>query len=192
MRKTPTVATGVAIAAGGLMAAALVTPTLSASADGDATAPDPARTASAQKALTGFSCNGGATRATRNIGIYDGFFQIPAGTTKALPGSMKFKGPKRGKDTVSVSVTGFGYLYAAYQIGAVTVTVDGKPLKPSTLGSPAYWMSAGNSDGYASGAAQFCGKVGKGRHTVRVRFTNTSGGSNWGLYSAVAHAELSK
>ncbi|UYM05071.1 hypothetical protein [Solicola gregarius] len=191
MRKTPTLATGVAIAAGGLMAAALVTPTLSASADGDG-APPPGleRTASAQKALTGFSCSGGSTKASRNLGIYDGFFDIPAGTTKSLPGKMTFKGPKKGKDTVSVAVTGFGYLYGAYQLGAVTVTVDGNPLKPGTLATPAYWMGSGDSSGYTSGAAQFCGKVGKGRHTVRVKFTNTSGASSWGLYSATAHAEL--
>ena len=192
MTKTRTAVTGVAIAGAGLIATALVTPALSAGAEGGdgaaPQAPSATESAAAQRALTGFSCNGGATKAVRNAGIYDGAFEIPTTGTKRLPGKITLKGPKKGKDTVSVAVTGYGVLYSAYQHGYVDVLVDGKPLRPSTLSSSTPFMVAGNTSDYEVGAAQFCGRIGKGKHNVKVRFKNTSG-SQWYLYSATAHVE---
>lgn len=187
MRKTPTVATGVAIAAGGLMAAALVTPTLSASADGPSGERADRKHNETSRMLTSLSCNGGASKAVRNSGLGDGTFSVPPAGRVSLPGTMKLKGPKKGKDVVSVAVTadiGLGSAGAAN----VDVLVDGKPLKPSTLTTPVI-LAEGAANTHTAGAAQFCGKIGKGRHNVRIRFSDFPGGSGWHMHSVVAHVE---
>lgn len=183
MRKTPTVVTGVAIAAGGLMAAALVTPTLSASADGDDGSRKGHETSS--RKLTAFSCNGGATKAVRNIGVFDGSFTVPAGDTRRLPGTIKLKGPKKRKDVVSVTLTGNVGLGSS-SIAFADVLVDGKPLRPGTLTSSVI-VADSEPNTHTMAAAQFCGKIGKGRHNVKIRFRDTGNGHHYD--SVVAHVE---
>ena len=191
MRKTPTVATGVAIAAGGLMAAALVTPTLSASADNDGNGS--ARTEAAHDSSgqrVGFTCNGGAQRLVRTLGMFDDTLNVPADGSARLPGTIRFKGPKRGKDVVSVNLTAEGGL-ESNSAGFVDVRLDGKPLKPGSLTNFVYLLE-GTANTHTVGAAQFCGKVGRGRHNITIRFRDTGATSGWHVHTAMAHVEVNK
>lgn len=190
MRKTPTLATGVAIAAGGLMAAALVTPTLSASADGDDNARSEAAHDTSGAKTVGFTCNGGAQTQMRTLGLFNDTLAVPAGGKAPLPGQIKVKGPKKGKDAVSVIVTAEGGL-ESNSAGFVEVLVDGKPLKPATFGTPAILLE-GTTNTHVVGAAQFCGKIRKGNHNVRIRFVDTGATSGWHLHTAMAHVEVNK
>lgn len=190
------IAVSASVAAGGLLASALTVPSLSASAeDSDPMPPAalvPKDSAAMPRAAGPFRCYGGATKAVRDLGIASGTqFDVPAGASKLLPGKIKLKGPKKGKDTISIAVTGLGYLEAG-QVAYLNVLLDGKPLRPGTKVDQVPFMLAPSTTAaplaFATGAAQFCGKIGKGRHTVKVRLTNPASYTTY-LYHATTHLE---
>ena len=138
----------------------------------------------------GFTCNGGAQRLVRTLGLFDETLNIPADGSARLPGTIRFKGPKKGKDVVSVNVTAEGGL-ESNTAGYVDVRVDGKPLKPGSLSNFAYLLE-GTTNTHAVGSAQFCGKVGRGRHNLTIRFRDTGATSGWHVHTAMAHVEINK
>lgn len=117
-----------------------------------------------------FKCNGGAQRATltkinRNPSTFG------EGSDFDVPVGVVVKGPKHGKDTLNVTFSAETQLRGSsatdyFDWMELEVRVDGVPIQPfGAAGDP---LAFTGSREYASNAAQFCTKIGRGKHHVTV------------------------
>jgi hypothetical protein len=119
-----------------------------------------------------FKCDGGATTQVWNrISSTPSTFN--EGTVLTVPGSVVVKGPKNGKDTLSIAFSGESNLFGSTDSDerqdwmGIEVHVDGVPIQPYTAVGDVYAFAG--PGGYDSHAAQFCTKIGKGKHRVEVK-----------------------
>lgn len=118
-------------------------------------------------------CDGGKTLQTWNR-IVSSPYTFGEGPAVDVPGAaLTFKGPKYGKDTISIAFSGETNLYGStdsderWDWMGVEVYVDGVPIQPYTAAGDVYAFAG--PGGYDSHAAQFCTKVGPGEHKIRVK-----------------------
>ncbi len=141
-------------------------------------ASDPAPKQSAGKAsakAASVACNGGkvVNMKARTSATPFSFTGTTSASDVLVPGAqIQVRGPRRGKDTLLVTFSAETYYNGSSWMG-VEVHLDGTPIQPYDNGSP-YAMNAEAE--YAGASAQFCTKVGKGRHTLEVR-AYTAGGA---------------
>lgn len=126
------------------------------------------------------ACNGGLqkrlyTRTQANPYSFGGTSNI----LKAVPGAqVTVTGPSKRLDTLLVTFSAETY-YSGTGWMPLEVRDNGVPISPfATNGSPFAFASEPN---YQSNSAQFCARIGKGKHkiTVHVGTTGGSGESGW-------------
>ena len=124
------------------------------------------------KALTG-SCAGHAALGMRYRSV--DFQNVSAGTTEEVEGSQwSVKGPKKGTDTVVVTLTAMASSGGAGELVQAALYKDGVGTSEGTK----YLSYNGILD---QAAVQFCAKIGPGQHTLAIRATD-GGGSGTTLY----------
>ena len=121
--------------------------------------------------VTAFRCDGGAQKAVYNR-IVNQPFVFGEGATVAVPGAaLALNGPFFGADTLSVTFSAETQLRGnasndQFDWAELEVLLDGVPMQPvGPVGSP---MAITGSSTYAMNAAQFCGKIREGQHSIRV------------------------
>lgn len=121
--------------------------------------------------VTAFRCDGGAQKAVYNR-IVNQPFVFGEGATVAVPGAaLALNGPFFGADTLSVTFSAETQLRGnasndQFDWAELEVLLDGVPMQPvGPAGSP---MAITGASTYAMNAAQFCGKIREGQHTIRV------------------------
>lgn len=158
-------AAAVVLTTAGLSAVA----TAGGSPQGPAGAPPVAR--SSDPTVT--KCDGGAQkqvltriRSTPSTFGEGAAFDVPGG-------KVTVKGPKKGTDTLLITFSGEANLFGStdaderYDWMGIEVHVDGVPIQPYTASGDVYAFTG--PGGYFSNAAQFCTKIGKGKHDVQVK-----------------------
>jgi hypothetical protein len=179
----------IAIAVPTLAAAALVAAGLGGGAS-QATDSDRAPLPkAAKKAVVITKCDGGAQKRSWDRGVGGGVYNTAGTGETTVPGStISFKGPKKGKDVLSVDLAAQAYLSAGY--GQVKVLLDGIPMKPSDNVEGNYHFAPAGQ--YADFSRNYCRKVGKGTHTLTVTIRNQAAAGNvFYLFDEMYHAELS-
>ncbi len=136
---------------------------------------DPQGSATVSAATTPhvFKCDGGPTVnvKTRTVNTP---FTFGETDDLAIPGAkLNFNGPKSRKDTVVVTFSGETRLYNAESDDwmGIEVKLDGVNIQPYTESGDV--MALASDDNWGMHSAQFCTKVGPGKHTLEV-FTNTA------------------
>jgi hypothetical protein len=181
----------IALAIPALAATALVAASLSGGSVQANSDPQPkaaiTKGAKAAKAVTLASCTGGAQKKAADRGVNGYVFTSNSGSDTSLIGSAaKFTGPNKGKDTISVNFSALAYAGTNY--GQVKVLLDGIPMKPSD-NVDGSWIY--NIDEYGDFSRNYCARIGKGVHTVRVAYKTNSGGYLY-LFDPMLHAEQSR
>jgi hypothetical protein len=186
--KKRSIAAAVPVLLAGTLAAA--TPSLSQASGSKA--PDGAAppTTRVSKLAATSPCTGGAQKKAFSGG-YAGWFST--GSVSTVPGTVwNFTGPSKKKDTLFVTVTAPNTYADAGDYGRVRVLLDGIDVKPGAA-APEYFYGTTQ---YASFAGQYCVKVGKGTHQLRVELEsndgNGSGSDTAHLYNAILHAEVAE
>lgn len=110
-----------------------------------------------------------------------------------VPGMVvRFKGPRTGTDTFLVTFSAEsqlnGGLNSADWMGIET-HLDGTPIQPYTAVGDVYAFTS--SDLWQSNSAQFCVRVGKGKHTLRVLANLHDGSSDSTLSGWLDDATMS-
>jgi hypothetical protein len=173
------------LVAGSLAAAA---PSMSqAAADKDSTEQAPkvsAETAAAELV----PCVGGKQKKATTGG--HGYW-FSTTSTDVVPGTaLSFGGPNTGKDTLFVTFTASNTWALSDDSGRVRVQLDGADIKPANAGVEYFY----GTNQYTSFAGQYCVKVGRGSHTVRVVLEsndNNSDGSDIAyLHNPMVHVEV--
>jgi hypothetical protein len=149
--------TGFAMAAGG--------------GGGSQSGEDPSAKVTAAKTGPGvYTCNGGAQKQTlTKINVNPSTFG--EGPDFDVPIGFAVKGPKHGKDTLNITFSAESQLRGSsandyFDWMELEVHVDGVPIQPvGPAGSP---LAFTGSKEYGSHAAQFCTKIGKGKHRITV------------------------
>ena len=174
------------LVAGSLAAAA---PSMSqAAADKDST-PQPPQISAQAAAAELVPCVGGKQKRAMTGGHANWF---PSDSSLTVPGTqLSFRGPARGKDTVFVTFTATNtYVSDASDYGRVRVQLDGVDIKPANAAAEYFY----NSNNYASFAGQYCVRVGRGWHDLRVVLESTdwdgSGGDLAWLHNPMVHVEV--
>ncbi|MGD9960651.1 hypothetical protein [Nocardioides sp.] len=135
--------------------------------------PQAAPGAGAETAPRVHRCDGGPSVNVRTRSVNTPFTFGETGDL-AIPGAkLNFAGPRVGKDTVVVTFSGETRLYNAESDDwmGIEVKLDGVNIQPYTAVGDV--MALASDDNWGMHAAQFCTKVGPGRHTLEV-FTNTA------------------
>lgn len=129
------------------------------------------------------ACDGGAQKKVLNRISSTPFTFDETAATYLVPGAAaKVKGPKHGVDTLSITFSAEAQLSGStagdhlYDWMGLEVLVDGSPIKPYTASPDVLAITGGNT--YDSQAAQFCTKVGPGKHLVEVRTNLHDGNGN--------------
>lgn len=120
------------------------------------------------------ACDGGAAlRLTSRSQTAPFSFAGTAGALVPLTGSsLAFVGPTSGKDTLLVTFSAETY-YTGGGWMTLEVWIDGAPIQPyANNGSPFAFASEAS---YQAASAQFCTKIGPGRHFMSVRVGTTGG-----------------
>jgi hypothetical protein len=149
-----------------------------ASASGPAAAnkvsPQSATAESTTTTSTVVACNGG-----RNLSLRTRMSAVPfsfPGTTNALvtiPGAgVTLRGPATGTDTLLITYSAETYYKGSGWMG-IQVHKDGVPIQPYANNGNPYAINS--SATYQGNSAQFCTKIGKGLHTIRVKAYTTGG-----------------
>lgn len=173
MNKTTPVALA-ALSALALVGGAAITGSTAQAAVEDQRGPQQ-RAGSARLATAPVTCDGGAGKGLLTRLQPEPFaFSGTAGADVAVPGAqVEVRGPKKGTDTLLISFTAETY-YSGSGWMSLEVHKDGVPIGPyADNGSP---LALTSQAAYGSHGAQFCTKVGKGRHTLAVQ-TSTTGDS---------------
>ncbi len=161
--------TAAGVAALALAGGAAITGSMAQAGDGDGNASAnqaPARPA--ERALVA-SCSGGA--ATKLFRRSMDFQSVPAGTTVDLEGSLwSVKGPKKGTDTVMVTVSAMASSGGSGELTQIAFYRDGVGTSEGTK----YFTYNNVLD---QAAVQFCAKIGKGQHQFTVKVTDGGGGA---------------
>lgn len=150
-----------------------------ASADDGATKM-PARPA--QKALVA-TCAGGPS-----LGVFYrsmDFQSVPAGTTADVEGSQwQVKGPKKGSDTVLVTLTSMASSGGAGELTSVSLYRDGVGTSEGTK----YYTYNNILD---EASVSFCTKINKGQHTLNLRVSDGGGGATTLYFPTVTYQRFS-
>ena len=106
-----------------------------------------------------------------------------AGTSNAtvqIPGAgLTLTGPATGTDTLLITYSAETYYTGTGWMG-IRVLKDGVPIQPyANNGSP---YAINSSATYQGNSAQFCTKIGKGAHKIRVRAYTTGGVGEYGWF----------
>jgi hypothetical protein len=158
--------TGIAVAAGGPG---------SAQAGGTTT-----HKSSLASARTATSCHGGAQKQTLTV-INNRHSTFGEGGNFAVPAALVVSGPAFGKDTLNITLSAESQLRNSsandhFDWMELEVRVDGVPIQP--FGPPDSPLAFTGSKDYASNAAQFCTKIGPGRHRVTAVARLVDNGAN--------------
>lgn len=140
-----------------------------------------APTASARTLPGVTTCNGGKqkrtwTKANRTP------YTFGEGADVLFPGmKIQLSGPAKGKDTLNLVFSAESQLRGGsdgdkFDWMELEVLLDGSPVQP--YGSPGDLFAFTGSPYYAATAAQFCTRIGKGKHTVEVRSRLVDNGTN--------------
>jgi hypothetical protein len=127
--------------------------------------------AAASAKVRAFRCDGGPQKAVYNR-IVNQPIVFGEGADVAVPGaSLNLNGPAAGSDTLSVTFSAETQLRGnasedLFDWAELEVLLDGVPLQP--VGPPGSPMAITGGSTYAMNAAQFCGKIDKGPHSIRV------------------------
>lgn len=128
-----------------------------------------------------YRCDGGKQKRVYNR-IVNTPFTFGEGPQVSLPGAeATFRGPRRGRDTVSVTFSAETQLRNStdgdkFDWIGLEVLLDGVPMRP--VGPPSSVMAISGSPYYAMNAAQFCGKVRRGVHKITVENNLVDNGNN--------------
>jgi hypothetical protein len=189
--KKTLVMTAPVLASAALVAGGLGAGTLSANAANAHHNAKPPFATAAKTGGTETTCTGGAQKNTLNGGVHDYVYtQSNTGST-IVPGTVfRVKGPKSGRDVLSVSFTAQTYLSSGSE-GRVKVLLDGVPMPPSDLndGTPIY------ASGSSWFAQNYCRNIGPGHHSLRVVIDDVTSSTTPGylyLYDPMIHAEKSE
>ena len=170
--------TSLPIAAAGLLAVALAGSSLigTASAD-DGGKADAPRVPAARAQVS--ACTGGPTIAMRSRAM--DFQSVTAGSTTEVEGSQwNVKGPKKGTDTVLVTLNAMASSGGAGELTTVTFYRDGVGTKEGTK----YFTYNGTLD---QATVQFCTKLPKGQHTLALRVGDGGGGATTLYYPTITY-----
>lgn len=110
-----------------------------------------------------------------------------------VPGMVvRFKGPRKGTDAFLVTFTAEALLSGASSFGdwiGIETHLDGTPIPPHTAVSDVYAFAGG--DTYQSNSAQFCVRVGKGKHRLNVLANLSDASANDNLSGWLDDATMS-
>ena len=149
----------------------------SAQADGGKLPPQPAKKALVQ------TCSGGA--ATGMFSRSMDFQSVAAGTTVDVEGSAwQVKGPKKGTDTVLVTLRAMASSGGAGELATVQLYKDGVG-----TGEGAKYFTYNNI--LDSASVSFCTKIGKGNHTLTLRVADGGGGATSMYFPNVTYERFS-
>ncbi len=113
------------------------------------------------------------------------FQSVAAGATVEVEGSQSFvKGPKKGTDTVLVTLTAMASSGGAGELTQVSMTRDGVGTNEGTK----YFTYNGILD---QASVQFCTKIGKGQHTLALRVIDGGGGATSLYYPTITYQRFS-
>ena len=150
----------------------------SAQADGGSKVPP----RPAQKALVQ-TCSGGASTGVFNRSM--DFQSVAAGTTVDVEGSAwQVKGPKKGSDTVLVTLTAMAASGGAGELTSVQLYKDGVGTGEGTK----YFTYNGVLD---QATVSFCTKINKGNHTLTLRVSDGGGGATTLYFPTVTYQRFS-
>jgi hypothetical protein len=136
----------------------------------------------AQKALLS-SCNGGHT--VKMFRRATDFQSIPAGTSADIEGSSwTVKGPRKGSDTVLVTLYAMASSGGAGELTTVAMYKDGV----GTSEGSKYYTYNNILD---QAAVQFCTKLGRGSHTFHLRATDGGGGATTMYFPSITYERFS-
>lgn len=127
-----------------------------------------------------FKCDGGRSVNMRSRIVNRPFTFVETGTNaedQAIPGAkLALKGPNRGRDTLLVTFSGESDLDGGTDADwmGIEVHLDGNPIQPWSNPDP--YAFTGESS-WNSHSAQFCVKVGPGKHRLQA-FTNLYDGGS--------------
>ena len=151
-----------------------------ATADGGDKVRMPARPA--ERALVS-SCTGGPS-----LGLFYrsmDFQSVAAGTTADVEGSQwQVKGPKKGTDTVLVTLTAMASSGGAGELTQVTFYKDGVGTSEGTK-----YFTYNNVLDQAS--VSFCTKINKGNHTLNLKVNDGGGGATTLYFPTVSYQRFS-
>jgi hypothetical protein len=122
-------------------------------------------------------CNGGAQKAVRST-LTNQYTTFPEGPGIALAGPVVV-GPAKGADTINVTFSAESQLRGTtddYDWIELQVLLDGRPMQP--VGPADSPMALTGSTKYAMTTAQFCGRIGPGRHSLRATARIVDNGTN--------------
>lgn len=167
-----------AAAALALMGGAALAGTAATAGDGRASLPQPA----VARTLVS-SCDGGAAVSMHRRAT--DFQSIAAGTTADVEGSAwTVRGPKRGTDTVVVTVTSMASSGGAGELTTAALYKDGVGTPEGTK----YFTYNGVLD---QASVQFCVKLPHGQHTFVVKVTDGGGGATTLYYPVITYERFS-
>ncbi|WP_243058389.1 hypothetical protein [Nocardioides sp. SR21] len=136
----------------------------------------------AQKALVS-TCNGGPS-----LGLFYrsmDFQSVASGTTTDVEGSQwQVKGPKKGTDTVLVTLTAMASSGGAGELTSVSFYKDGVGTSEGTK-----YFTYNNVLDQAS--VSFCTKIPKGNHTLTLRVSDGGGGATTLYFPTVSYQRFS-
>jgi hypothetical protein len=142
----------------------------SAQAGGEAASK--ALASSGATSVSAFACDGGAQKRVYNRSVNSPVvFGETAGFVKVPGAQVLLAGPAHGRDTLSVTFSAETQLRGnaandQFDWSELEVRLDGVPMQPTGgAGDP---MALTGSPYYAMNAAQFCGRVGRGVHSITV------------------------
>ena len=129
------------------------------------------------------SCSGGPSVAVIERSM--DFQSVTAGTTVDVEGSQWLvKGPKKGSDTVLVTLTSMASSGGAGELASVAFYKDGVGTGEGTK----YLTYNGTLD---QASVTFCTKIGKGQHTLNLKLTDGGGGATSLYYPTVTYQRFS-
>ena len=129
------------------------------------------------------ACSGGAAVSMSSRAM--DFQSVAAGATAEVEGSQSsVKGPKKGTDTVLVTLTAMASSGGAGELTQVSMTRDGVGTSEGTK----YFTYNGILD---QASVQFCTKIGKGQHTLALRVIDGGGGATSLYFPTITYQRFS-
>lgn len=131
------------------------------------------------------SCNGGRNKTMQSRIVNTPFQfgeQAVDSADQAVPGAVvTLRGPRRGTDAYLVTFTAETQLTGGSGSGdwmGVEAHVDGSPIQPFSGSNP---LALASEPTWNSNSAQFCVRLGRGLHTLRIHANLHDGGGDSAL-----------